>query len=169
MPEREPMTAVEETNSLLTRMANEVKGRKGVVLTPTAQERISQPDALDVGAPFPYDKPAQDIIAAFVRIEADMNFIREALGYVAAAPVHIKADKERPLIREGVAITAEPDPDFAASFKAKADAAQAATFHAPVIETGWVCPDHHKFIVKQTRTGRDWRVCPDCTEFEELT
>ncbi len=31
---------------------------------------------------------------------------------------------------------------------------------------GWQCPTHHKAIERVARTGRRYRACPDCDEFE---
>lgn len=36
------------------------------------------------------------------------------------------------------------------------------------VVNGWACPQHGKFITKTSRLGREYRACPECTQFEKL-
>lgn len=182
---------VESTKSVLDQMTAGIMSRKATAaarLTPVAGE-VAVTHALPrTSAPFPNDQPAEVVSDTIIVLERQIAHLQEVVAALrllanqpAETPVDLDAqrrDRERAADERINHLTAvangqaqavddaeqEAAQQFVASFAAKSAAAQAATFK-PV---GWVCPEHRVAEVKTSRKGREYRACPQCTEFERL-
>jgi hypothetical protein len=98
------------------------------------------------------------------RYADDLEKVADGIDVVRGVPDAVEAQSKADVERE--AALAQKEKERQADEKAKspdfnslAKAAQAAAF-------GWVCPVHGKSVTKTSSKGREFKGCPECTQFE---
>lgn len=169
----------EKGTSILSKLTAEVMADKKAEvrkLTPVAGEagadeaRTALQGPFPVPVNFPWDRP--HVMSEIATVRQAMEYIESGLKVIEGAFNAVPGPHyDAPVKDDGSAQKAaerKADADFNASFKAKQEEAQAATFEAgdPESDFGWKCPEHGKAQNKISGKGRQFVGCPDCNQFK---
>lgn len=199
MPTRTKPTAesTQDVLGMMTAHITGRKTQAAARLTPTGSEVTRTHVLPKTDAPFPNDQPQEVVEQKIVELERIIAQLQDAVaalrtlaGKDAEAPVDLAAERK---VRERAADEAhatrvaeaneaiaqadtvddavEVVARFNRNFKAQQEVAQAATFTQPAApeEKGWTCPQHGKFVIRLSSKKREFRGCPECTQFERLS
>ena len=180
-----------DTQSVLDQLVKGVTDRKPGNLTPIGEEAKgpAYADGTAIKPPL-FGTEAAALLTAVRGIEDQLMFMLSITGSIqkalteealsgktptigASKQVMHVTDKQVadhvPLVKDDT-IEAGTVRDFPAEFAAKSAAAQAATFTNTdaKAEGLWLCPTHGSGVERTSRSGRKFRVCEKCDQFERL-